>query len=446
MNKLHELIAEKGRRADRAKALADIIQGDPAKGIAGRDLTDTEQAELTTLRTTADTLDTQIRNAEWMEAEARSAASAAAQRMFHTSVPSGQAEAREMADIQKKYSITRAVQYAANKSVDAGLEKEQHEEAMRQARESNLPVTGNGILLPGWTTTARATAGTALDAGNLIATNQMSTIDGYRKRLFVGTLGATMHMGLTGDATLPIADLLATSAFVGETDAFTAITSNVRKPTLQAKGLLSKLNVSWFLKARAGAEADSVLSRTLETSSVNALNLNIIKRANSNSSHGIFGASDIIDVSGTDGSELTRDMLISMINSPEKNDAGGDSAGWIVSPAVREELQKTFTDAGSGLFVWPADVVDRLLGYNAAVTTLMPSNLEKGDGTDLYGIAYGHWSNLHIANWAIREMIIDPASSDTGVVLKLVEFWDWAFANPKAFSVGYYTLASESVS
>lgn len=441
MKTLQELLAEKARRAERATVLHNILQGDTARNIPGRDLTEAEQTELTELRTGADTLDTQIRNAEWMEAQARDAAQSAAQRMFHVGTTAGAAEAREKSIIEKQYSITRAVQWAAGKTDNAGLEKEQHEEALRMARESGLPVTGAGVMLPAFTN--RATAGTALDAGNLIPTNQMPTIDGYAKRLFVGQLGATMHMGLTGDATLPVADLLATSAFVGEGDSFTSITSNVRRPSLVAKALLSKLNVSWFLKARAGVEADRVLTRTLETSSVNALNLNIIKRANANSSHGIFGAADIVDVSGATGSELTRELLITMINSAAKNDADGTSAGWLLSPTIREELQNTLVDSGSGQFVWNADIMDRLLGYQAQVTTLVPTNLTKSTGSDLKGVAFGYWSNLHIANWAVREMIIDPASSDVGVTLKLVEFWDWVFANPKAFSIGYFSLASE---
>jgi hypothetical protein len=132
-----------------------------------------------------------------------------------------------------------------------------------------------------------------------------------------------------------------------------------------------------------------------------------------------------------------------MINSAAKNDADGTSAGWLLSPTIREELQNTLVDSGSGQFVWNADIMDRLLGYQAQVTTLVPTNLTKSTGSDLKGVAFGYWSNLHIANWAVREMIIDPASSDVGVTLKLVEFWDWVFANPKAFSIGYFSLASE---
>ncbi len=171
----------------------------------------------------------------------------------------------------------------------------------------------------------------------------------------------------------------------------------------------------------------------------NALNANLVKRANSNSSHGIFGAADVIDKSGTDGSALSRELLVSMINSPDNQAAKFDTAGWLLSPAVREELMNLLVDAGSGKFVWPEDSVDMLMGYKAAVTSLVPSTLAKGSGTDLNGIAYGYWSQLVVANWAMKEIIVDSSSSDVGVVLKTVSFWDWAFINPKAFAIAYLT-------
>lgn len=435
MKTLQELLALKHQRAERVKALTGIMEG--ANGITARDLTDAEQNEITEIRNGADALETQIRNAQFIaDQKAADAARQFEARGRMAGAPMGDSEERDQNKVAARYSITRALQYAADKNVDAAVEREMHQEALAEARASNLPITGNGVLVPGFV--SRATAATAADAGNLIPTNQMATIEGYKPQLYVEQLGATMHTGLVGINNIPVADMTAVSAFVGEGAAFTDVAATVRRPQAVAKGLMSKLTNSWFLKAQAGPESDRILLQTLSRASENALNSNIIKRANINSSHGLFGAADVVDVSGTDGSAIARDVLITMINTAAKNNAGGDKAGWLVSPDVRESLQKLKTDTGSGLFVWADSSPNQLLGYQAAVTTLMPSNLTKGNGTNLKGAAFGYWENLHLFNWAVKEIIADTASNDAGVVFKQLEFWDWVWANPKAFALSYF--------
>ncbi len=436
MKTLQELLALRNQRAERLKALIAIMEG--ANGGTARSLTETEQSELTEIRTGADTLDVQIRNAEFLTKQKADMAA----KEFEARVPQahdpGESTDKELRNLQKRYSVTRAAQYVAGLTVDAGAEREAHQEALKAARAIDLPVTGKGLMVPEWA--ERATAATALDAGNLIGTNQTAVMDGYKKELWVEKLGATMMMNLTGINNIPVADFTATSAFIGEGSSMTAVTSNVRRPSLVAKGLMSKLTNSWFLRAQAGSVSDQILFKVLNTADENALNTNLILRANSNSSHGIFGAADITDVSGASGTALSRDLLVTMLNTPDKNDAKYDTAGWLLSPTVREALMNMKTDAGSGKFVWPEEVADRLLGYQAAVTSLVPITLSKGglSGTGK-GIAYGYWDQLIVANWAMKEIIVDTASSDTGVVLKTVSFWDWAFMNPKAFAIAYLT-------
>lgn len=435
MTPLQELLAQQTQRAARLKALMQIMEG--ANGVTARALTEAEDNEVTEIRNGADALDQKIKNARFMEEER---AKDAARQFERSGMHSGVATdtPKDVKDIQKRYSIIRAAQFAAGKSVDAALEREMHEEGLKEAREANLPITGNGVMMPS-VIQQRATAATALDAGNLIGTNQMPTIDGYKPSLYLEQLGATMHMGLTGINNIPVADMTAQAAFIGEGSAFTAITSNVRRPSATAKGLMGKLTNSWFLKAQAGPESDRVLTNTLNRAIQNALNANVIVRANSNSSHGVFGAADLVDVTGADGTAFSRDLLIEMINAAAKNNADGDKGGWLISPTLRETAQKTKTDTGSGIFLMDPGAPNTLLGYNAAVTTLVPVNLTKGTGTNLKGACFGYWDNLHMFNWAVKELIVDAGSNDAGVVIKQLEFWDWVFANPKAFSLAYFT-------
>lgn len=55
-------------------------------------------------------------------------------------------------------------------------------------------------------------------------------------------------------------------------------------------------------------------------------------------------------------------------------------------------------------------------------------------GAVCHGIVHGAFSEMHVANWGVRQLIYDPNTNDTGIRIKLIEFWDYVAANPKAFS------------
>lgn len=443
MKTLRELLELKESRATRLAALLKILNGDGT--IAGRELTQAESDEVNVMRSSADSLESDIRNAEFLERAAKDHATASAAGQAAAASRLAGAPASDNKPEQRasdRYSIVRAAQYAADKknNIDAGFEKEMHSEALREAVALGLPIDGKGVLIPGFIQ-GRATAGTAADAGNLIGTNQMPTMMGYAPQLFVENLGATVYRGLTGINNIPVADMTAVATFVAEGNNTTAIATNVRRPTLTAKAVHASLTNSWYLKAQAGTESDRILWSTLERSEQNCINTNIIKKANSDSPNGIFDAADIVDVTSSNGEDLTRSLLVEMINSPENNNASFDKAAFVISPTVRQFLQSKKVDSGSGQFIMSMDSIDRLLGYPCATTTLMPTNLTKGGASGvLLGLVFGHWDQLVIANWAIRELIVNPYSNNAGVEFKLVSFWDWVFANPKAFAKAYTNL------
>jgi HK97 family phage major capsid protein len=349
----------------------------------------------------------------------------------------------EEAKIYKRYSTSRAVQHFAGKlsaTVDVGLEVEMHQEGERIARASGLPVSGqNGVFIPD--VALRSGTTDPLNAGNLIPTSQTGVVDGYRYKLFLETLGVTVQDALPGINNVPVADFLAEAGFVAEA-ALTpvGINANVRRPQLTAKAIYAKVLNNWYLQANA-SEADSVLNRTLLEAEATVLNKTIITRgAGTVASKGLMEADDVIDVSAANGSALGRDLLVKMINSPDANNAIFNNPAFVVSPTIRERLMNMKVDEGSGLFVWNLGSPYNLLGFDAAVTTLMPTNLEKGTGgATKQGVLFGHWSELIVLRWPVRQLIVNPYSNNDGVETKLISFWDWAARNPKAFARAFFT-------
>jgi HK97 family phage major capsid protein len=346
--------------------------------------------------------------------------------------------------VAKYYSITRAAQYVDGKvtKADLGSEMEVHQEAEHIARSANLPVTGKGLLMTDGIINemaTRSTFGTALDAGNLGQQTTLPYVDGYRKKLYADQLGATMRMGMTGVAKLPIGDALVSNGWVAENGSIPTLVGNARKIDLTPKLVGAKIVSTWHLQAHANPEADRYLLDLLFTGEANAINSSLLFTA-SNGPVGLFdAATGAVDVSSANGSALSRSLLVQMINTPAKNDIDGAPPKWVISPALRESLQNMLVDAGSGQFVMNAGGVDALLGYEAFVTTHMKTDLTKGSGTNLKGAAYGHWNQMTHASWAVRELIVDRNSLDAGVATKLLSFHDFGFANPKAFSVAYFT-------
>ena len=426
MKTLKELADERTQIESRSAYFA-------AKINKKEDLTADELTEMRAITGKLDTLENDIANAkaadEIMKRNAQS-------EFMSQNVQRQNKPASDEAKLQKAFSITRALQMQAEKVPYAGAEREAHEEGQKIARACNIQSSG-GVMIPDMV--MRSDFATALDAGNLGKTQTLATVEGYKQKLFAEEVGATMHMGLTGISKLPIADMTAVAGFVAENGSFGAVAANVRAETLEPKALLAKTTSGWYLQAQAGPEADRILRQTLDRAKINAVNANLIKSIGAAAPVGIYDDTDVVDVTSANGQAITRALLLTMINSPASNNAEGTMPAWVTSPTMRAKLMNLPVDAGSGLFEWPEANLDIFKGHKAHVTTFAPINLAKGSGTNLQALIFGYWKELHMANWGVQELIVDKASSDLGTVTKLVSFWDWAIANPKAFVKGYFT-------
>ena len=107
---------------------------------------------------------------------------------------------------------------------------------------------------------------------------------------------------------------------------------------------------------------------------------------------------------------------------------------YLTTPGIRGLLKGTAKDAGSGQFVWGES--STLNGYNAAVSTQVPSNLTKGSGTSLHAIIFGNWEELIIAQWGGYDLVVDPYTSSKNALVTLVanSWWDIALRHAESFA------------
>jgi HK97 family phage major capsid protein len=313
-----------------------------------------------------------------------------------------------------------------------GAEKDMHDLCYQEARMIGLPTRG-GILYKRQSVTTTPAA-----AGFMIPTTLNPLSPGAAK-VGLDTIGVKKYTGLTGVNNIPVLDLIAESAWVGESADHTNVDPTLRNAVLTAKALRTKIGSSWLMRAM-GQDMDNILNQTLEAAKNNTINKTIVTGAGTSTIPiGIMNAAGVIDVTGTNGAAITFALLLKMINSPSDNDSSFVNPAWAASPAVREILSNMKVDAGSGDLVWPYAQPNNLMAFTAAVSTHVPKNLTKGSGNNLMGLVYGYWDQFISAEWAVKEMIEDKVTDETGPKLIEITFGDNAVLNPKAFAKGYFS-------
>lgn len=430
MKTLQELIALRTARAARVNALIKIMEGDGA--VAARSLTEAESAELTEIRTGADALDVQIRNAEFLDTQRRSVAQAEADAIaragVHGASGSDTTPEQRAAD---RFSLSRAVGQLQSRSGLSGAEAEMHQEAVRGAQEAGITSNG-GVMVPTFIT-ARADAATPTAASNLVPTILNPAMRGYEIHTPFQALGARMLTNIVGNQDFPIADFLAEAGYVGETASLPEIDVTVRKASLTAKPVVAKLPITMLLKARTGSSVDAIALETLAMAEGYAVSRAVLSGNGTTAPLGMLANTGITNLDLDTSGALTFSQMLKLKNAPGKNNARflPGQRGWCTNEDVREQLE-ALQHGTSGRYIWDYEKPDTLMGYKAETTTLVPN--DGGDDDNESAIIFGIWSNLMIANWAFRELVIDNVTVDGKTILKWYSYWDHAVVSPKAFA------------
>lgn len=343
--------------------------------------------------------------------------------------------------LEERVSVSSMLSVKARSGNLEGAEREYQQELQRAARNEGLPVNPQSVLIDPMFAKRSLSVATAIEGGNLVTNTDLPYVDGYKPNVVLQELGVDIMDNLYGTASMPIGDFDATAAFATETGSATEIKPTTRKATLTPRRIAAKMQPTYLTLASTGYDAEARLLERLDFAADKVINQVAIAGGGSNQPTGVLGNGDIVDldslIAGADGGVLDRSMIVKLLNAPAENDANFDGGAFVCTPQVRAQLMNTKTDTGSGLFVWDNNSPNMLMGYKALATTLAPSDGSKGaSGNTLHSIVFGYWSQLKVARWSIRELLIDPyTQSDAGQVkFSLIQFADVAVANPKAFA------------
>jgi HK97 family phage major capsid protein len=323
-----------------------------------------------------------------------------------------------------QYSIARAV--SAILSGDwskAGLEREASAAAAAKFGNS---VGQRGFLLPFDIMAKRDfTAGTASEAGNLIATDLRGDMfaDVLRNKLALGQLGATMLFGLTSNIDIPRKTVGSSLAFLTETGAASETSVTTGKVSLGPKRISTYVEFS----KQAVIQSSMAVEPMLRQDILSELNTQIEYQAINGSGtapspRGIRNTSGIGSVvGGTNGAQVNWGHIVGLESAVANVNAEPDvNSGYLVNTKTRGWAKQT-TKATNLPFIWD-NGAQPLNGYRAAVTNNMLSNLTKGTSNGVCSslIYSSMWDMLVIGMFGAVELTLDELTQAPSGLNRLI--------------------------
>lgn len=329
-----------------------------------------------------------------------------------------------------------------------GLEREMAQEAVKEARASGRQLEGVGIPQMVLAHSGRGkrhvnandlsvTGDDGDHGGKLVPTELRSLIDILREALMVREMGAQLIGGLTGNVDFPRANDTADPTEKTETGEADQLDPEFDSISLTPKRLPVYGVVTRQLLLQSSTDVEAWFRNFLAFRIASRMDKGALNGSgSSNQPTGLFQAAGIPSVSiGTDGGAPTREHIVKLEGEIDQNNAHFGNLGYLTTPGVRTALKLTKLDDGSGKFVW--EQREEVNGYAARVSTNVPSDLSKGDGTDLHGIAFGNWAGMLIGQWGGLDLLVNPYTLDTvgKIRINLWTFYDVAIEREEMFAL-----------
>ena len=340
---------------------------------------------------------------------------------------------------KREYSLLKAINAAASGDWrSAGFEREISDEiAKRTGKEAR------GFYVPAninWGQRDQ-TAGTNSQGGFLVSTDHLADqfIEALYARLNITNLGARVMQGLKGDVAIPkMSASVTNSAFVAEGSAPSEGAATFAQVTMSPKTLAAYVDVSRKLMMQSDPSVEQLLRNDIINTFARKIDEVAIEGGGSNEPTGIIGNSSTNVVAiGTNGGAITYAKVVDMVKEVEVDNAFINGGDFLTNPKVMAKL-RTISKQSSGVegnFI--LDPNNTIMGYNVSASTLVPSDLSKGTGSNLSAMLFGDFSQLMLGFYSGVDVVVDNASLSTsgGTRLAFFQDLDVALRYPESFAV-----------
>lgn len=347
----------------------------------------------------------------------------------------GAEHSKDAQTLGKRFSFSRAILNASRGRGIDGAELEMYQEAEKEARthghqlDGQVAVPSSFLDLTGKSHkrgTDDLTVGDATFAGNTVETSLGGFFPILRPKLMTTQLGATSLSGLRGNVDMIRQDGKSAGAWEGEIDANAISNPTTAKFSLIPHRYGVTSTVSKQLLAQTSYATETFIREDLEAAIREGVDAAALNGSGSGSEPAGLLQLSINDLAlGTDGAVPDFGDFISLETLIAADNADVNTMAYLMTPGMRGLLKSVKKDAGSGEFVWNGNMVN---GYNAFVSTQVPSTLTKGSSSSIcHAIFFGDWSSLIIANWAGIDIVVDPYSTKKTAQLEITinSWWDF---------------------
>ncbi len=337
----------------------------------------------------------------------------------------------------RSFSLVKAIAGAAGLAVDWGRERELQGEL---AKRNGKPAQGILVPLEVFEKRVLTTAAPVGGPGsNIISTDLMGSqfIDMLRAKLVVRRLGARVLNGLVGNVDIPKLTATTTAGWVAENAAITPADPEVDKVQLTPKHAGAITEYSRNMLMQSSPDVEQLLRADMAQVLAQAVDGVAIQGGGSNEPTGILETSGIGDVAmGTDGGPITWAKVIDLIAEVEIDNAEGSA--FLTNPKVVKSARKT-AKVTSTDSVMVMDAPGILAGYPLASTTLVPSNLTKGNSSGVCSaLIFGNFSDLLLGYWSVLDVLVNPYESTAytkgNVMIRSMLTMDVAVRHPESFA------------
>ena len=424
----------------RSEIDAKIKELETLVGTEERNLTAEENTKFDALTAEIETLKADEKRSISME-EMRKAGAADEKRNIDIANAAGTGSSTPKAEeeIKRTFSISNFIQEAGERNL-TGINKEMHEEAVSEARNSGKVVEGYGIpsMIIGKTDKRTMNAGTDTAGGYTVPTEVMTIVDYLYNKSVLRANGADFMTGLTGDISFPVRDNAITSGWLAET-----ATSSEKSPTFAQKAMSPKrlgsyIDLSKQLINQSNASIDRYITRELGQSIlVDLENAAINGTGSSNQPEGILNTSGIGSViMGTDGGAITWAKVVALVTEVAIDNADMGALNYITNAQVRGAMQTIEKASSTAQFILN-EANSNLNGYGLGVSQHVPSNLTKGASSGVCSaLLFGNWNDLKIGQWGGLDILVDQYTQATAGTVRVVAngYFDVLALRPQSFA------------
>jgi len=234
--------------------------------------------------------------------------------------------------------------------------------------------------------------------------------------------------GLKGNVAIPKLSAQTTNtAFVAEGAAPTEGAAVFEQVNLVPKTLASFVDCSRKLMLQSDPSVEAVLRNDIVSQFARKIDQVAIQGGATNEPSGIIPnvASGNVVAMGTNGLAITYAKIVELIKAVDTSNAMGGNPAFLTNPKVVAALRTISKQAGGAEGNFIMEAVNSILGYNVSSTTLVPSNLVKGNsGANCSAAIFGDFSNVMLGFWSGIDIVVDTSSLSTSGGTRLAFFQD----------------------